>query len=170
MKIYITDLRAYTATETMMGGEWFDLDNYFDAEELKEAVTEWLKDRGIAEYAVHDYDDCPAHDDFGEHPDLEELYMYHTLYEKYGDSFSAWFYMFHYNGCDCESWEDKYNESYIGEYDSWEDFAQYLIDECDALGEIPDQLQYYIDYSAFARDLQCNGDYTEQDGYFFRNY
>ena len=50
------------------------------------------------------------------------------------------------------------------------DLAQYLIDECCVLGELPERVRLYIDYSAFARDLRCSGEYVEQDGYFFRNY
>lgn len=168
MKIYIADLLAYNAGK--LAGKWFDLNDYADAEELKDAVSDWLKEQGSEEYAIHDYDDCPAHDEFGEYPDLDELYMYHELYTKYGNSFVAWFDLFHYSGETCDTWEDKYYESYMGKWESWDDFAQYLIDECGALGEIPDQLQYYIDYSAYARDLLCSGDYTAQDGYFFRNY
>lgn len=168
MKIYIANLAAYNAGT--LEGKWFDLNDYTDNEEFKDAVNEWRKEQGIAECVVHDYDDCPAHEEFGEHPDFDELYMYHTLYEKYGDSFSAWFYMFHYSGCDCESWEDKYNESYMGEWESWEDFARYLIDDCNALGEIPDNLWDYIDYSAYAYDSRCNGDYVKHDGFFFQNY
>lgn len=168
MEIYIADLAAYNAGKLV--GKWFDLNNYTDAGELKDAVFDWLKARGIEEYAVHDYDDCPAHDEFGECPDFDELYMYHELYTKYGNSFAAWFYMFHYSSCDCDSWENRYDEAYMGEWESWEDFAQYQIEECDALGEIPDHLKNYINYSAFARDLQCTGDYTEQGGFFFWNY
>lgn len=168
MEIYVADVGAYTAAE--LRGEWFDLNDYTDADELKEAVDAWKQEHGVEEYAVHDYNDCPAHDEFGEYPDWHELYMYHTLYEKYGDNFVAWFDLRYSGGYDCDEWEDKYNDDNMGEWDSWEDFAQYQIEECDALGEIPDHLKLYIDYSAFARDLQCNGEYTEQDGYFFRNY
>lgn len=168
MKIYIADLAAYNAGKLI--GKWLDLDNFADTEELKDAISDWLKERGIEEYAVHDYDDCPARDEFGESPDFDELFTYHTLYEEYGDSFAAWFDLCYSGGCDCDEWEDKYNDENMGEWESWEDFAQYLIDDCGALGEIPDHLKNYIDYSAFARDLQCSGDYTEQDGYFFRNY
>lgn len=167
MKIYIADLAAYNAGN--LAGKWLDLDNFADAEELKDAISDWLKERGIEEYAVHDYDDCPAQDKFGEDPDLDELFNYNMLYGKYGDSFATWFDL-RYNGCDCDAWEDEYNDENMGEWESWEDFAKYLIDDCWALGEIPDYLKNYIDYSAFARDLQCDGDYTEQDGYFFRNY
>lgn len=168
MKIYIANLAAYNAGT--LKGEWFDLNDYVDSEEFKEAVDAWKQEYGIEEIAVHDYNDCPAHDEFGEHPDLDELYMYHTLYTEYGDNFAAWFELFHYSGELCDTWEDKYNEANMGEWESWEDFAEYLINDCEALGEIPDRVKLYIDYSAFARDLDFNGEYKEQNGFFFRNY
>ena len=167
MRIYIADLSAYNAGKLI--GKWLDLDDYTDAEALKDAVFDWLKERGIEEYAIHDYDDCPAHDEFGEYPDWNEIFTYHTLYKEYGDSFATWFGL-SYPDCDYDTWEDKYNDDFEGEWDNWKDYAQCLIDECGVLGEIPDQLAPYIDYVAFARDLQCSGEYTEQDGYFFRNY
>lgn len=168
MEIYIADLGAYTAGE--LKGEWFDLNDYTDAGELNKAVDAWKQENGVEEIAVHDYDDCPAHDEFGEHPDFEELFTYHTLYEKYGDSFATWFDLRYSGGSDCYEWEDKYNDENMGEWESWEDLAQYLIDECGVLGDLPEQVKPYIDYSAFARDLRCNGEYIEQNGYFFRNY
>lgn len=168
MEIYIADLGAYTAGE--LKGEWFDLNDYTDSDELIEAVDAWKQENGVEEIAVHDYNDCPAHDEFGEHPDFEELFMYHELYEKYGDSFATWFYLFHANCGDCDDWEDQYNLAFAGEWDSWEDLAQYLIEDCEILGEIPDKLKPYIDYSAVARDLDSNREYIEQDGFFFRNY
>lgn len=41
------------------------------------------------------------------------------------------------------------------------DVAYYLIDECGSLGEIPDRLRNYIDYEAFARDLDIEGCFIE---------
>ena len=37
------------------------------------------------------------------------------------------------------------------------DLAYYLIDEVQALGEIPSHLQNYIDYEAYGRDLDIEG-------------
>lgn len=167
MKIYVADLGAYTAGE--LKGEWFDLNDYKDPNGLKEAIDAWKQEQGVEDTAVHDYNDCPAHDEFGEYPDWHELFTYHTLYAKYGDSFATWFDVC-YHDCGCDEWEDKYNEVNAGEWESWEDLAQYLIDECSVLGELPEQVKPYIDYSAFARDLRCNGEYIEQNGYFFWNY
>ena len=41
------------------------------------------------------------------------------------------------------------------------DVAYYLIDEVQALGEIPSHLQNYIDYEAYGRDLDIEGTFIE---------
>ena len=168
MKIYIADLAAYNAGKLI--GKWLDLNNFTDAEELKDAISDWLKERGIEEYAVHDYDDCPAEDKFGEDPDLDELYMYHTLYEKYGDSFVAWFDLFYFRRLSCDTWEDRYQDALIGEYDTWYDFAYDFLHETGVIDQIPEHLRDYFDYEAYGRDVETNGDICEQDGFFFWNH
>ena len=39
--------------------------------------------------------------------------------------------------------------------------AYYFIDEMQTLGEIPPQLQNYIDYEAYGRDLSFEGTFIE---------
>ena len=60
---------------------------------------------------------------------------------------------------DCE-------EAYSGEYSSDEEFTQQLLEDC---GTIPQDLPayIYIDWERTAGDVMM--DYTEQDGYYFRN-
>lgn len=60
---------------------------------------------------------------------------------------------------------DRFIESYIGEYNSPEDFAR---EYCGELLEIPEHLEFYIDWEKYARDLLIN-DYWELDGHYFRN-
>ena len=45
--------------------------------------------------------------------------------------------------------------------DNMVDVAYHLIDECGVLGEIPDRLRNYIDYEAFARDIDLEGCFIE---------
>ena len=59
-------------------------------------------------------------------------------------------------------------EAYHGEWDSEEDFAENLFDEC-YLRDVPKDVMYYIDYKKFARDLFM-GDYYYSDGYVFACY
>ena len=41
------------------------------------------------------------------------------------------------------------------------DVAYHLIDECGSLGEIPDRLRNYIDYEAYARDIDLERCFIE---------
>ena len=65
-----------------------------------------------------------------------------------------------------EEWLEGFNEAYQGEWASDEDFVQDLLE---STGGIPKDLPFYIhiDWTATARDIMM--DYTEQDGYYFRN-
>ena len=60
-------------------------------------------------------------------------------------------------------------EPYMGEWDSEEDFAEHIIDECYDLDRIMGNLSGYFDYKRFADDLFMS-DYTMgEHGYVFRN-
>ena len=47
------------------------------------------------------------------------------------------------------------------------DVAYYLIDEVQALGEIPSSLQNYIDYEAYGRDLDIEGTFIATNAGIF---
>jgi antirestriction protein len=63
---------------------------------------------------------------------------------------------------------DTVEEAYAGEWRSDEDFATDLLEQCGDLDSIPENLRYYFDYSAYARDLMIS-DYFESNGHYFRN-
>lgn len=65
-----------------------------------------------------------------------------------------------------EDYLSDFEESYNGKHGSDEDFAQQLCEDC---GDIPKDLPVYIyiDWERTAHDVMM--DYTEQDGYYFRN-
>ena len=48
---------------------------------------------------------------------------------------------------------DNFEEAYCGEWDSEEDFARHIVEECYDLDRIMGNLSNYFDYDAFARDL-----------------
>jgi len=52
---------------------------------------------------------------------------------------------------------NRYDEVYL-HYGTAEDYAQEVIEETT---EIPESLQYYIDYKAIARDMKINGEIFE---------
>ena len=59
-----------------------------------------------------------------------------------------------------------------GNYTIWNDcinmadVAQTMVEECEYFGNIPEQLQCYIDYEKMGRDLAIEGTFLEGDGYF----
>jgi len=61
---------------------------------------------------------------------------------------------------------DAAEEAYQGEYGNDEDFVEQLLEDC---GDIPKDLPAYvhIDWVGTARDVMM--DYSEQDGYYFRD-
>ena len=48
---------------------------------------------------------------------------------------------------------DNFEEAYCGEWDSEEDFARHIVEECYNLEKMVGNLANYFDYSAFARSL-----------------
>lgn len=118
------------------------------------------------EWAIHDYDG------FGfirlhENESLETVAEYAEFIAAHGNLGLAVLENF-----DIETASTMLEEHYQGVYDSEVDFAWYLFEECYS-NDIPENLKYYFDYAAFARDLFIS-DYflVEVDGqtHVFSNY
>lgn len=62
-------------------------------------------------------------------------------------------------GADREDWGQA-SDYYYGEHESLEDYAEECVEE-GLMGEVPDWLAGYIDISAIARDMECEGYWTE---------
>ena len=60
-------------------------------------------------------------------------------------------------------------EPYCGEWDSEEDFARHIIEECYDLDRIMGNLSNYFDYEAFARDLFMYDYSMGANNHVFRN-
>ena len=61
---------------------------------------------------------------------------------------------------------EEARESCFGRFDSEEDFARYLFDECYA-SEFPEFAQRYFDFEAYARDLFAEGFTYSDNGFVF---
>jgi antirestriction protein len=68
-RVYVADLHEYNCGNLV--GRWFDLADYSLGEELQEAITEMLKERGHEEWAFHDYECMP--DSLGEYAPCDKL-------------------------------------------------------------------------------------------------
>ena len=67
---------------------------------------------------------------------------------------------------DLETAKNNFEDAYQGEYETFLAYATEIFDELYA-HSIPENLRYYIDYEAFARDLEAEG-YFIEDGHVFR--
>ena len=64
---------------------------------------------------------------------------------------------------DAEEAAEAFQDCYAGTFDSLEAWAEEYMDDTGMLAELPENLRYYFDFAAFARDCDCNGDIWTAD-------
>jgi|LakMenE01Jun11ns_1017448.scaffolds.fasta_scaffold9959402_6 antirestriction protein len=144
-RIYVADLEAYNSGRLV--GEWLDLADYDNADELMDAIQDVLKKSGGEEYAIHDVEYVPRsmYSEYMGQRDFEELYKMMDLAKE--------------NDLPLEVVQDvvsQYDEmsvrEFVGKYDSAVDFAQELVDDLGGIQNFND-FQYYLDISETDRRL-----------------
>jgi antirestriction protein len=94
----------------------------------------------------------------------EEIETLDQLIEQQGEIILAYF---DEVGCSVDELEDQFHDSVSGQYDSWEDFAENVLNDCGDLESVPQWIRNHIDFKSIGRELQH--DYFELDGYYFRH-
>ncbi len=144
-EIYVACLSAYN--NGILYGQWIDATQ--PVEIVREAIAQMLKKSpipGAEEWAIHGSGDFG--DTIKEYESLESVYAKSLVIEEYGSlGLEALNYF-----PEVEEAREQLEEHYHGEYDSPCAFATQLFDEL-YLDSIPEPLQSYIDYEAFARDI-----------------
>ena len=170
MRIYVGTYAAYNDGD--LRGKWFDLEDYGDKHDFLEAAEayhcELLGDEDEdyptdIELMFQDWEGIPDGmvSECSVSPECWELVEAYDEFSE--DAVKAYIYCF-------GEWnENDFRDRYRGEYGSWEDFAEQLVDELGYLDEIPEHLRYYFDYEKYANDLRIGGDLTEHNGYYFWN-
>lgn len=100
--------------------------------------------------------DTPAFEGLAEH-EQELLIAFFGAFGSYGYA-SVW-----------EALSDA-EDAYCGRFDSEEQYAEDLVDNCGLLDGMPENLRGYFDYEAFARDLFINDVVLEQGHVFNRSW
>jgi len=160
-RVYVACLASYN--NGILHGAWIDTAQ--DSDQIMEDIDCMLKASpmpGAEEWAVHDTDGLP---DLGEWPNLDQLAQIAQGIEEHGDAFRAYLDCF---DADTTSIED-FQQRYLGEFRSREDFAADWLEQTDGLAGVPEHLQAYIDFDAYGRDLVLGGAVTERDGHWFYN-
>lgn len=159
MRIYVGTYGKYNSGS--IAGAWLDLADYGDKEDFMLAAKELHADEPDAELMFQDFEGIPKGmcSEYGVDAEVWDLLAAYDEHDEgavnaYCSLFGAWD-------------ESDFQDRYSGEFKDDADFAYDMAEQCGYLSEMPEHLQSYFDYSAFARDLMY--DYCTEDGYYFRN-
>lgn len=144
-QIYVACLAAYNSG--ILHGEWIDATQ--DVSTIYNEIYEMLAKSPIEdaeEFAIHDFEGFGGAQ-IGEYDSINDVAELASFIMKQGELGAE---LFSYYSI--EDAERMLEENYHGAYDSEVDFARALFDDCYS-NAIPEDLLFYFDYEAFARDL-----------------
>ena len=143
-------------------GMWIDLTTFDDYDEFIEFCCNLHADEDDPELMFQDYENFPRElysESCFDEDDFDTIIKYASFADR--DAVDAFL------SCFSVDELDKFEDAYQGEFDSEEDFAYHIIDECYDIEQTMGNLSFYFDYEKFARDLfMC--DYFFDNGYVFR--
>ncbi len=157
IRIYVACLAAYNGGR--LHGVWIDATQ--ELEEIQEQVNVMLKESpepDAEEWAIHDYEGFGGYS-VSEYSGFEELHNVASFIEEYPEIGGEL--LEHFS--DIEEARKTAEDNYCGCYKSMADYAEELTEQT---SQIPEHLQYYIDYEKMGRDMELNGDvFTIETGY-----
>lgn len=169
IKIYVGTYRKYN--NGSLFGQWIDLNDFSDFEELKNEMFKLHKDEEDPEFMFQDYECSEAIKDLGL---LGESHLSSDIYNVIGSiencSYDEEVIESFINSIGIYDTIDeiieKVEESYSGEYSNDIEFVQELLE---STGDIPESLPNYIhiDWESTARDIMY--DYSADNNHYFRN-
>lgn len=158
---YLACLASYNSGT--LHGAWVDLgpDGATTVEEIQACIDYMLSlstQPGAEEWAMHDSCGLPACLSKNEWPQLADLAQFAENAADLDDSELIAYRMV----CDDRGEVvdlDEFREAFCGVYDSPEEYAQDMAEECysEALGALPCSLAAAIDWAQVWRDLDCDG-------------
>ena len=141
--------------ECNLGGMWVDVSTFDSYEDFLNFCKAIHADENDPELMYQDYENMPGslyHESMGAE-EFENILKYCELCDEYNvsavDDFLEFF--------SPEDLCDMY-DAYMGVYDSEEDFAREIVNDCYDLDKMMGDLAYYFNYEALTRDLFV-GDY-----------
>jgi antirestriction protein len=163
MQVYVANLGKYNEGELV--GDWFTPP--IDYEDMSERIG---LNEEYEEYAIHDYE-LPF--EISEYTPISEINRLcemieeiegTPIYDELSEIQGMWF----------NSLEELLDHTddiiCYTDCDSMEDVAAYYIEETGALGEVPANLQNYIDYQALGRDMEIEGNFLVTSHGVFEYY
>lgn len=166
-KIYVADLAAYN--NGYLHGCWIDATK--DLDDIQEEIQNMLKKSPVEfseKWAIHDYEGFGSIS-ISEYEGIESVKEKSEFIEEHGELGAE--VLSHFCG-DLKHARETIEDYYMGEYKSLADYAEELTDQT---SEIPEHLEFYIDYERMGRDMELGGDvFTIETGFeevhIFLNY
>lgn len=155
-RIYVACLASYN--NGILHGAWIDCT--ISSDHIQDQLNIMLKASSLPdaeEWEIHDYEYFYGFNPTGQSfKDLHETALFVEEYEDLGGELLD----IH---CDLDKAKEVLEDNYIGCYESLSDYAEQLVQDCYS---IPDNLQFYLDFEAMARDMELNGEfYSIETGY-----
>ena len=154
-RIYVACLAAYN--NGRLHGKWIKCE---DEEQIKEEIQGMLKNSPVAdtedceEWAIHDYDNFHSIR-LSEYESIKNIALIAEKINEHGEAVSV--FIDYIGGIEYFN-DSDFEDAFQGEWENEEDFAYNLMNDC---YEIPNYLEYYIDYEKYANDLFINDYYSE---------
>ena len=130
-------------------GLWIDLTTFYDYDDFIEFCQAIHADEEDPELMAQDYEGFPRqwyNEGFMSEDDFDHILEYSDMCDKHGQEAVDDYMEFHDE-------LDNFEEAYCGEWDSEEDFARHIVEECYDLERSMGDLARYFDYEAFGREL-----------------
>ena len=169
-RLYVGTYAKYNAGT--LKGAWLNLYDYNDKEEFYNACRELHADEKDPEFMFQDAENIPE-------SLYSESYVNEFIWEILSrideiSNVEAFFEFCDYmypspfeTGANIDDFISDFDDAYQGEFDSEEDFAEYIVNECYNIEKTMGSLANYFDYESFARDLFLT-DYHMIGNYVFR--
>ena len=145
--VYVGTYGKYN--EGSLCGLWIDLSSFSDYDEFIDFCNAIHADEEDPELMAQDFEGFPRqwyNEGFMSEEDFDHIQEYTELCDKY-DVDAVDDYM------EFADELDNFEEAYCGEWDSEEDFARHIVNECYNLEKLMGDLSRYFDYEAFGHDL-----------------
>ena len=139
-------------------GLWIDLSSFNSYEDFIEFCQAIHADEEDPELMAQDYEGFPRqwyNEGFMSEDDFDHILEYSDMCDKHGQEAVDDYMEFHDELDNFEVIAKRLTcqEPYCGEWDSEEDFARHIVEECYDLERSMGDLARYFDYEAFGREL-----------------
>lgn len=158
-RIYVACLASYNAG--ILHGEWITLDGSIDIGDAIKAMLAASPSDDAEEYAVHDHESCGQLSEYAGMDSLNNIAEAYRSAEANTVDWELFCEFCSHLGKDlCSEEISSYEDCFAGSSTNLVSWCQEFLEETGQLESIPENLRFYFDYEAYARDIEINDVFT----------